>query len=595
MKEAHWSYVNRILEEDQDSKGLWRYLKGMRKDKSGVSPLTTNGKTSTTPQEKAETLNQQFSSVFTKDINSSPPPLDPIPSTKMPPISVTEHGVFKLLDRLNPRKASGADDIPSILLKTCAKEIAPMLTFIIQQTINDQSVPADWRRANVTPIFKKGSRAKPENYRPVSLTSICCKIAEHVIVSQTMAHMDNNNHLSDNQHGFRRKRSCESQLIITSHELAEILNRKGQVDVAVLDFSKAFDKVPHRRLLQKLGHYNIDPNVIGWIEAFLKDRTQRVAVDGCLSSEAPVLSGVPQGTVLGPMLFLIFINDIGLDIFSRLRLFADDCLLFREIKSIADSIALQQDLDKLVLWSHTWGMAFNIAKCNVMSITNKKNGITFDYAMEGTLLVKVTETVYLGVTISDTLQWKRHIDKMTSSADRLLGFLWRTMHKCPKPLKEKAFNSIVRSKLSYAQTVWDPYQSTLINKIEKVQRRGARFVNNTRHSKSKKEKNDSPTEMMKKLKWTPMAVGRKEARLSMMYKIIHEDIAIPTQYLPPPKTRSSRQHHNWQFQKFQATVDTFKFAFVPRTSDEWNTLPSHVVEAKTLASFKSKLRGHLRN
>ena len=187
-----------------------------------------------------------------------------------------------------------------------------MLTQIIQQSLDTQTV------------FKKGDRAKPANYRPVSLTSICCKVAEHIIVSSTLRHLDANKILVDCQHGFRRKRSCETQLIVTTEDIAAILNRQSQADIAILDFAKAFDKVPHRRLLQKLQYYGLDENVQGWIKSFLADRTQSVVVDGFKSDKAPVLSGVPQGTVLGPLLFLIFINDITQNIDSTIRLFADD-------------------------------------------------------------------------------------------------------------------------------------------------------------------------------------------------------------------------------------------------------------------------------
>ena len=143
----------------------------------------------------------------------------------------------------------------SIFLKSCASELATMLTFVIQQSLDKQTLPDDWRKALVTPAFKKGDRSNPDNYRPISLTSICWKIAEHIIASQTMTHLDQHRILVDCQHGFRKKRSFEAQLLITTHDLAVIMNNHSQADTAVLDFAKAFDNVPHRRLLVKLKHY----------------------------------------------------------------------------------------------------------------------------------------------------------------------------------------------------------------------------------------------------------------------------------------------------------------------------------------------------
>ena len=378
LRKAHQEYVNKLISDDNcNTKDMWRYLKGLRKDSCGVSTLVANGTSAHTPHDKAQMLNKQFSSVFTKeDLRTSPIiPKRNIP--KMPPVKVTEKGVLNLLQKLNTRKACGSDGIPAIFLKSCARELCTPLAFIIQQTINLKAVPNDWREAMITPIFKKGDRTSPGNYRPVSLTSICCKIAEHIIVSQTMAHLEKHHLLSENQHGFRRKRSCETQLMLTTHDFAQALNRRSQIDVAVLDFEKAFDKVAHQRLIRKLYHLNIDFDVVGWIASFLFKRVQRVVVDGDVSDYAPVQSGVPQGTVVGPMLFLIFIDDIRDGISSTTRLFADDCLIYREITSREDAQKLEDDIHKLHNWSRQWQMNFNIKKCNIMTITNarKKTGM----------------------------------------------------------------------------------------------------------------------------------------------------------------------------------------------------------------------------
>ena len=179
--------------------------------------------------------------------------------------------------------------------------------------------------ANIAPIFKKGDRSKPSNYRPVSLTSIISKTLEHTVVSQVMQHLDANSILIDSQHGFRNRRSCETQLLQTTDDILQNVNNRKQTYCAILDFSKAFDKVPHQRLKQKLQFYGIRESTQHWIMAFLSDRKQRVVVDGASSSYSAVESGVPQGTVLGPLLFLIFINEINTNISSKIRLFADDC------------------------------------------------------------------------------------------------------------------------------------------------------------------------------------------------------------------------------------------------------------------------------
>lgn len=261
--------------------------------------------------------------------------------------------MYKLLSQLNTKKASGPDNIPNMMLKTCAKELAPAITSIFQQSIDTGELPTDWQNANVSPIFKKGNKHLPSNYRPVSLTSVCCRTLEHIICKFILNHLEKYNIFTHLQHGFRSGHSCETQLINTMHDIMKSYDKKEQIDLVILDFSKAFDTVPHRKLLHKLSNYGIRGNINNWIRNFLMNRHQRVVIDGVSSLPCSVDSGVPQGTVLGPLLFLYHINDLPKSVTSQVRLFADDCLLYRTVKSLDDHLKLQQDLDSLQKWAQT--------------------------------------------------------------------------------------------------------------------------------------------------------------------------------------------------------------------------------------------------
>ena len=275
--------------------------------------------------------------------------------------------------KLNPSKAQGPDGIPPWFLNTYAAQLAPILQNSFQLSVDSSQVPEAWKNANVTAIYKKGSRAEAANYRPISLTSVASKLLEHIIHSHVMKHLEQHNIWTDSQHGFLAKRSTESQLIQTIHDISKSLDKKEIVDMAILDFTKAFDKIPHKRLIHKLNYYGITGSIATWIETSLTGRTQQVVVNGATVNIIIDHSYLrcTTGTVLGPLRFLLYINDLPDNLSTSVRLFADDCILYTPIRTQNDSSLLQNDLLKLQKWQDTWLMKFNPDKWYTMTLATR--------------------------------------------------------------------------------------------------------------------------------------------------------------------------------------------------------------------------------
>ena len=464
-----------------DTKPFWKFIKAQRQESVGIPPLKHRGSLYTDAKSKAAILLGEFKSVFSREDTSSIPWLGPNRSVKgtIPPLLIQSPGVQKLLSKLNPSKSSGPDGIAGRVLRELACELAPALTALFTQTLQQGTVPREWREAIISPIFKKGDVHNPANYRPVSLTCIVSKVMEHILCKHMLDHLEHHGALTALQHGFRRGRSCETQLLLTIDDLVRSYDRKHQVDVGILDFSRVFDTVPHERLLGKLAHCGVRGPILDWVRSFLSDRKMRVAVDGVYSPWAGVTSGVPQGTILGPLLFLIYINDLP-DCVTEgtiVRLFADDCLVYRVIHSHDDQVILDKDLASLQKWSERWGMSFNPRKCNVLQVSRGDPSSHF-YQLCGEVLQKVSDAKYLGILISSDLSWDKHISDVAKRANYTLGLIRRNLRHCPRDAKTTAYFSLVRSTTDYCSAIWDPYLEKDKTKLERVNRRAARVVCN---------------------------------------------------------------------------------------------------------------------
>ena len=592
VRKQHDLYVNNLVGDVKaNPRDFYRYINSQKKDTQGIPPLKRkNGKgVAQSDLEKAEEFNGQFTDVFSKNEHTQVPLLDRS-APFMNDIAVSKDGVIKLLKGLNPSKALGPDELHPRVLKELATELGPVLAHLFQQSIDTGEIPKEWSLANICPLFKKSDRSLACNYRPVSLTCVPCKLLEHIVCSNIMAHLDEYKLLSDRQHAFRKGHSCETQLTTVINDWAKILDNRGQVDTFILDFEKAFDTPPHELLKSKLFGYGIGGKTLKWIDSFLCFRQQRVVVNGVKSDWAPVLSGVPQGTVLGPLLFSLYINDISSDIESEIRLFADDCVCYREIKDEKDTMKLQRDIDRLGSWARKWGMRFQPVKCNMMQLTRKRiKKIHASYTLEGTNLENVESIKYLGVTITSDLRWNTHVSNVCTKANRTLGFLRRNLHSCPQEVKEAAYKGLVRPVLDYGSSVWDPPGVVLQEELESVQKRAARFVTGNYDYET-----GSMTGILGQLKWESLKKRRKDNRLILLYKGLKGKASVPTDDLIP-KTRRCRNQHSMAFQTPIANTDVYKGSFFPQTIRDWNALPDSLISSAEdaedcVAKFTSLVR-----
>ena len=367
-KKAKSSYERKIAEQaKENNKPFWSYVKAKTGTRTGIADLKKDdGSIAKTDKEKADVLNNFFQSVYTNE------PEDDLPEppiydfrSELSDFDITEQEVNKLLKGLKVSKSGGLDGIPAIFLAETADQLAHPITTIFRKSLEEGSIPSDWRKANIIPIFKKGSRSSPNNYRPVSLTSILCKTMETLVKTKVLGHLVENQLICDEQHGFTPGRSCSTQLLDTLDFWTNVLDDGGNLDAVYMDFRKAFDSVPHRRLLHKIRALGVTGKVHAWITDFLRDRTQIVSVNGTASGESKVTSGIPQGSVLGPLLFVAYINDLPRQAKNEVRIFADDTKLFARSDSIEARNSLQDDLDKLCEWSDTWLLRFHPQKCCV--------------------------------------------------------------------------------------------------------------------------------------------------------------------------------------------------------------------------------------
>ena len=564
-KRKKYHVVEKICKplERGNSKPFYKYLKQSRGNSHTTMKLINDeGDTTDAPGECAEMLNKYFHSQFCKEQN-----LDGELQLegKSDEIEISSNGLTVLINGLKNGKSPGPDNIRKPDLLVDIEMSAACLKHIFQASLRTGRVPSQWKLAYVTPVHKGGEKDVPGNYRPISLTSIPCKMLEHIVLHYLNRQL--NTFLHNRQHGFRRGMSCETQLCATFHDLAKSMETSHTTHAVILDFKKAFDKVPHSLLLQKLRMIpDVDSQIVNWIQDFLSKRKQRVVLKGNISSELPVTSGVPQGSVLGPTLFLVYINDLPSAVNCKVSLYADDTLLYQQVDSSSDALAFQDNIDALHQWSRNWNMPFNETKCHAISFGGQKQLDLPTYKLGNTILEWAGETKYLGVTMQTDLKFNQHIAEKTMKASKILGAIKHTLHDAPKNGRLLAYTSLCRPIMEYADTLWDPCSKQTIESMEMVQRRAVRFIDRL-------SGRVSVSEARSKLGLSPLQDRRKSHRLSLLMRILqdedHHD-ALASAYDEIIQDRSNvtmttRSATRGEPTSVSASTNIYHNSFLPRT------------------------------
>ena len=593
-RDAQKDYEKRVASEAKSNpKAFFSYAKSKMKCKESISNLVTESGTASTDEEKADVLNCFFASVFTTErTDSFPNPPEYTISETISNLSVTEDDVRKELLKMDPSKAPGPDGIQPRLLSELAEELSEPLAIIFNASLSCGVVPVAWKKADITPIFKKGAKSDPSNYRPVSLTCVASKILEKFVRRAILQHLIKERVLSDAQHGFVPQKSCITNLLDTIDEWTDAIANNVAVDAIYTDFAKAFDTVPHKRLLMKLSCLGIDGNLLSWIESFLSNRSQRVRINNVRSSPKPVTSGIPQGTVFGPLLFVCFINDLPMSVQdSIVKMFADDTKLYRRISDPADCEDLQKDLDRLVSWSEEWQLSFNAKKCKVVHVGSAERP-HFDYKMSAVILEESKGEKDLGVLVDDQLGFEDHIEQQVAKANRILGLIRRTYVHMDGSSMKLLFCALVRPHLEYGNVIWQPpvteRDKSRACKIESVLRRATRMVPEWRHL--------AYEERLAKLDLPSMWYRQQRADVIEVWKFKNEYYNMENPILhwskddrqgPRPGTRNAA--HGLKKLTAPNNNSVRRQFFSYRAVNRWNSLSDEVRSAPTMNTFKNRL------
>ena len=600
-KNCYYDRLSKKLNDPKTSpKAYWSILKSFFGDKKVpiIPPLLYNDKYISDFKAKAELFNNHFSEQCSLIPNSSSLPdvmSGPLPYPSLSSFTIDADKLLNLIRSLDINKSHGYDQISVRMLKICDSSLIKPLLIIFNNSLNSGMFPSAWKKANIIPIHKKGDKMDVKNYRPISLLPICGKLFEKVIYNTLYKYYESNDILNVNQSGFRQGDSCINQLINITHDVFQSFDSNPPLEVrgVFLDISKAFDRVWHKGLLFKLKSNGIEGNLFNLIESFLCNRLQRVVLNGQNSKWEKIAAGVPKGSILGPLLFLIYINDISDNLESNVKLFADDTSIFSVVLDPnLSATQLNNDLQKIQQWAYQWKMIFNPAPSKQAQevIFSRKNAKPFhpNLIFNQSNVIRTSSQKHLGLILDEKLNFKEHIKILIEKSSKGISVIRKLRYQISRHSLVTLYKSFIRSILEYADVIYDqPSNDSFSDKIESIQYNAALAITGAIRGTSKDK-------LYKELGLEYLSSRRWLKRLCLFHKIYHnKSPEYLYRLIPQPHNLFNLRNQHLIPQIFCRT-NLFSDSFFPTAIKEFNKLNYQTTHDLSFQCFRKTLSKSIR-
>ena len=564
---------------------------------TNISEIQVDNRTISSPGDMAEAFNDHFTNIG-QVLAQEVPAAEVNPEfylshtdkafhLKTPSLDV----VFNLLRNIDEKKATGLDMIPSKLLKMAASVVTPSLTAIFTKSIITGIYPTEWKMARVTPVFKKGEKSDLNNYRPISVIPVVSKVFEKIVYDQLYQYLNDNQLLSSCQSGFRSLHSTLTALLEATNSWSVNIDNGFLNGVVFIDLKKAFNTIDHEIILRKLSYFGADQATAKWFQSYLSNRTQRCNVNGNLSTASTVTSGVPQGSILGPLLFLMYINDLPNCLrVAAPRIFADDTSITLSAKTVADlKLAVTSELNNLTCWLRANKLSLNVANTELMIIGSRQRLNTqceeINISIDDRTIKRVDHIKSLGLTIDAQLSWSKHVDEISKKVSSAIGALKRVRPFIPTDVAVQIYNALILPHIDYCSPVWDGMSGCLTDKLQKLQNRDARVITQSPFD-------TSSNLLFAMLRWEKLSLRHKKQKALIMYKTLNE---LAPDYLQCLFTERHVNDYNLRNLEGKLSLpkpntNYLKRSFCYSGACLWNNLPQDLKSVCSIGQFKRGIK-----